>query len=443
MNATPDPDLNPPPPEPAPTRQPSPAASPGTPTRNPRGWWFLATLGALFGLVSAGVSTRDFIAHLDGQTHAVSCSVLPGGEAVMGASGCKAAMYSVYSSFFRTDHWGGVPVSLLALAVFAFFTAFALSRAVGSPTRRDGLFLLVGSLLPVGMSAIYGNIAATELGAFCEVCVGIYIASGVLLLTGVLAWWRSSPATEGGVVRFWALHFLGGVGFVLAAWLLYTAAVPDERPTMEGCGFLTDTSDPKGILLRIGGQSDPTAVPALAVLDPLCPSCRSFDKRLNASGFAARLQLQALLFPLDSACNWMVKEAPHPGACALSEALLCAPDGADAILAWSFAEQDRLLALGKQDDKALRAEILKKFPAVKGCLGTAMAKDKVTLSLRFAVKNAMPVQTPQLYVDGRRLCDEDTDLGLEYMLDKWLSPEFAAQKPSTPAPSSAPSEATP
>ena len=41
-------------------------------------------------------------------------------------------------------------------------------------------------------------------------------------------------------------------------------------------------------------------------------------------------------------------------------------------------------------------------------------------SLRWAVANALPVMTPQLFVDGKRLCDEDTDLGLEYTLTQML-----------------------
>ena len=41
-------------------------------------------------------------------------------------------------------------------------------------------------------------------------------------------------------------------------------------------------------------------------------------------------------------------------------------------------------------------------------------------SLRWAVANALPVMTPQLFVNGTRLCDEDTDLGLEYTLTRML-----------------------
>jgi hypothetical protein len=47
-------------------------------------------------------------------------------------------------------------------------------------------------------------------------------------------------------------------------------------------------------------------------------------------------------------------------------------------------------------------------------------KTRLTQSLRWAVRNQVPVLTPQFYVDGKRLCDEDTDLGLEYTLTRML-----------------------
>ena len=39
---------------------------------------------------------------------------------------------------------------------------------------------------------------------------------------------------------------------------------------------------------------------------------------------------------------------------------------------------------------------------------------------RWAVKNQLPVMTPQAYVDGTRVCDADTDLGLDYVLARLL-----------------------
>ena len=58
---------------------------------------------------------------------------------------------------------------------------------------------------------------------------------------------------------------------------------------------------------------------------------------------------------------------------------------------------------------------------MKGCLGGALVKNKLTKSLRWAVANAIPVLTPQLFVGNSRMCDEDSDLGLEFTLAKMLS----------------------
>ncbi len=121
----------------------------------------------------------------------------------------------------------------------------------------------------------------------------------------------------------------------------------------------------------------------------------------------------------------MLKSSLHPGACAVSEAILCAPDKVQDIVAWAFAEQPKLLELGKKDDKALRKAITGKFPALNTCLGSAKVKAKLNKSLRHAVDNALPVQTPQLFVRKTRLCDEDTDLGLEYTLTRMLAADTA------------------
>jgi len=181
---------------------------------------------------------------------------------------------------------------------------------------------------------------------------------------------------------------------------------------------LVKQEDEAKVLLAL--PAAPNATPAIAVLDPLCPACRAFDRRLQASDLYQRLDLDVLLFPLDSKCNWMVKSSLHPGACIVSEAMLCAPEAAQRVLDYAFAEQERLLELGKTNEAALKADLEQRFPEVKGCVGSAAAKAKVNKSLRWAVANALPVMTPQLFVAGTRVCDEDTDLGLEYTLTRML-----------------------
>ena len=67
---------------------------------------FGVAIAALLGLIFAGVSTSDFIEHLDRQVHSIHCSFIPGAAKELGDNGCKAVMMSVYSSVLRTSLWG-------------------------------------------------------------------------------------------------------------------------------------------------------------------------------------------------------------------------------------------------------------------------------------------------------------------------------------------------
>ena len=116
----------------------------------------------------------------------------------------------------------------------------------------------------------------------------------------------------------------------------------------------------------------------------------------------------------------MVSESLHPGACGVSEALLCAGDQLPQVLKWAFDNQERLRDLAREDKTSIYEEIKKKFPKLGSCIGKPDVKTKLNRSLRWVVSNSLPVLTPQLYVNNQKLCDEDTDLGLEYALSRML-----------------------
>lgn len=382
--------------------------------------WLFAT--AFFGLAGAffsGLSTSDFITHLDRQVHSIHCSFVPGASAQIGESGCRAVMMSPYSSLFRESLWGGLPISALAFAVFFYMLARALSFALKQDlTKRETGFMLLAACLPALMSLGYGFISVTEIGSVCKLCVGVYVSSAGLVVTAFMAHRRAPAAPSTDKLPAWGAWFGIGVGYVAVLVLLYVGLVPQPEASAEGCGTLATREDPSNIILSIGGKRGGTE--ALAVLDPLCPACKGFDKRLNASGLMQKLELDAVLFPLDATCNWMVKESLHPGACAVSEAMLCSPKEAPAILEYAFEHQDELMSMAKSDEKKLRHHLGERFSSVKGCVGSAKAKNRVNKSLRFAVANALPVLTPQLFIKDKRVCDEDTDLGLEYTVARML-----------------------
>jgi len=384
--------------------------------------WAVAIV-AIAGAVFAGLSTADFIQHLDRQVHSIHCSFIPGAAKEMGESGCRTVMMSPYSSLFRTSMWGGLPISLLAFAVYSYLAYrsidFALKKTL---VKKDTLFLVIAFSLPLLMTVIYFYVSTQLVGAVCKLCVGIYSTSVIGFVMALLAYVKSDQSMASPPYVRW---FFEGVAYVAVLVLVYLLAAPTNDKTLEGCGTLAKKDDPNQILLHFGGGRGGS--PAIAVLDPLCPACKAFDNRMIVSGLRDKLTMDVVLFPLDKTCNWNLKESLHPGACAVSEAMLCSKDEAPKILDWAFANQESLIEDAKADEAKMRARITEKFPSVRGCLGTAQAKLKVTKSLKWAVANALPVLTPQLFIGDRRVCDEDTDLGLEYTVTAMLAGPRAAK----------------
>ncbi|MCB9601465.1 MAG: hypothetical protein H6720_14170, partial [Sandaracinus sp.] len=111
----------------------------------------------------------------------------------------------------------------------------------------------------------------------------------------------------------------------------------------------------------------------------------------------------------------------------VSEAVLCAEERAPEVLAWAFEEQERIVEATRADPGAAARLVSARFPEVASCVGTPAVRNRLNHSLRWAVKNQLPVMTPQAYVDGTRVCDADTDLGLDYVLARLLDREGGAR----------------
>ena len=399
----------------------------------PPAFLIVALVGSLLGFLFASVSTYDFVAHLDRQVHGLHCSFLPGVGTpdATGASGCHLTLMSPYSSVLRATLWGGIPISLPAMAVFAFLALWGgllwVTRRSSDPQATR--FYALASALPALTSLVMGIISISALSALCKLCIGIYFSS-LLCAIGAIGLWRRAENTRSPLdsepLSLGALGAAFGVGvlFVASAVVAYAAAAPNFDKYVGTCGKLASPDDAHKLLLPLGDQSG--SVDVLEVLDPLCPACRAFERRFEKLGQAALTRRRALLFPLDNTCNWMVGSAVHPGACAISEAMLCAGDAAGDVLRWAFDEQEEIVAAERAAAGSAAKLAAARFPQVAGCVGSSKAKARLNRALRWAVDNQVPVLTPQLYVNGARLCDADTDLGLDYMLSRLI--EQAAGK---------------
>jgi hypothetical protein len=415
----------------------------GVPTGKVARWPIVvALLGAAVGLVFASYSTLDYVAHLDRQVHDIHCSIIPGAPVEQALeSGCRTALYSPYSALLKDRIWGGVPISLFAVGAFAFFVSFCLYMLVGGGRvpRRGPRFLAAVGATPLLASIAMGVISAVKLGTFCQTCIGIYVASAVLAIGGIAAWLvdrkANKPVVEVpgvGVVQsrhlgaaWLSTAWLLGLGvFAFAPALLYLESVPSYRKLVSECGELETTEDPKEALLHVAQSG--ASLPATMVVDPLCPTCKAFHERLVSEGVFEQLDTTLVLFPLDSECNWNLNTPLHPGACTVARAVLCGEDRALRVLEWAYDNQEKLLAAAKSKDGDERVKklIFRRWGKLQKCVEGKKSGQQLDEHLRYAVENKLPLSTPQLFLNDKRLCDEDLDIGLPYALSQ-LSPELS------------------
>jgi uncharacterized membrane protein len=385
----------------------------------------IALVASALGLLFSSNSTADYAAHLDRRLHNVHCSFIPGMPATNEAEPCRVAMYSPFSALLKEQYWGGIPISLFALGAFGFFAAFSLYLLLAGEraSRRTLGFFAVVATTPLLVSLVMFTISLTQLGHLCKTCVGIYIASALLAFGAISAWLAaktdsSRPALSVALIPAWLVAL--GVT-TLAPAVVYAASMPDERPYITQCGELKQTKIKGDSPVKIHGTRP--VQPTMLFEDPLCPTCKAFHDRLVSENVIEKLDIELVLFPLDSECNWMLDQPLHPGACIVSKAVLCGEGNARQVLEWAYAEQEYLTRAGKAGEGVLRAAIKQRWgESLLRCVDDKKTDVRLNNHLHFASENNIPVSTPQMYLGKRRVCDEDTDLGLRFTLAQ-LAPE--------------------
>jgi uncharacterized membrane protein len=384
----------------------------------------LALIGSLLGLLFASYSTMDYAEHLDRGLHDVHCSIIPGAAATSEAEACRAAMYSAYSALFREALWGGIPISLFAMGAFAFFAGFSLYLLVSTDKAPKSAvtFFAAVSVTPLLVSLLMLTISVTKLGHLCKTCVGIYVSSALVAAGGLAGLLTLRGEARPSISPLLPFAWLAALGIVtLVPSLVYATSVPDQKPFLTKCGSLKQPKMNAGAPLKIRG--DRAVQPVLFFEDPLCPTCRAFHERLRTEDVLERLDVELVMFPLDSECNWMLDTPLHPGACIVSKAVLCGGDRTRQVLEWAYEEQVFLGRAGKAGANVLRAAIKQKWgDEMLRCVDERKTDVLLNQHLHFASDNGIPVSTPQMYLGTRRICDEDTDMGLRFTLAQ-LAPE--------------------
>jgi uncharacterized membrane protein len=386
----------------------------------------LGVLAALWGLFFSAISSADYASHLDRGLHDLHCSFIPGANTADSGEGCRVALNSPYAALLKTQIWGGIPISLFGLGCFAFLAGFAAYVFVKGPRTQNGtgwLYALL-ALSPAVVSAAMFAISWFGLGTICKTCAGIYIGSALLAVSGLGV--GLGARTNKQTFSLGTLLTAAGVLIAMLLWTLapsvvYAAWAPDHTPFVAKCGQIKLPKEEHGALLSVKGATPKRS--ALFFEDPLCPTCKSLHERLALAGALDRLDTQLALFPLDTECNWMLDNSMHPGACQLSRAVLCAKSPGE-MLEWTYANQDALAAAGKVSTQALTGLVTQRWGAdIARCMADRNTTQALNRHLHYAADNAIAVSTPQVFIDGQRLCDEDIDIGLMFALAR-LAPEL-------------------
>jgi hypothetical protein len=203
--------------------------------------------------------------------------------------------------------------------------------------------------------------------------------------------------------------------------MIYASMAPDYRSFVQSCGTAPAASENASALIKL--QAASRRAHAYLVVDPMCPVCKSLHQRLIGEGVIDKLDIDMMLFPLDSDCNWMLDEPlpGHKGSCIVSKAIICgeASGRARQIMDWAFENQDGLKESAAKGKAILRGQIRGAFPEIDGCIDSKDTQKRLEKMLRWAIDVKLETITPQLFVNDIKICDEDQDLGLRYTLTQF------------------------
>jgi protein-disulfide isomerase len=362
-------------------RQPAPTPGPSTPRAA-----FAASLAfALAGLAFAVLLIR---VHHDAAAGLTSfCTI---SEEI----NCDKVALSSWSVAF------GVPVAAwgaIGYLLAAGLSAWGLSSRRLHPGWPAGLLLLLSATAVAGALAL-AFISKVLIGAWCLLCAGSWAASAGLLLS---AGWACRPAALAAVradlreagrrPRWVAALVVAGLVGLLALVALYPRLEAGGRAAAAGGapGPRSPVALPPPLPAATG--------PAVLFSDYECPFCAlAHDDLRELLRKRPDIQVVHRNFPLDQACNPMLKRPMHLRACELARAAICAEEQG------RFEEMDDALFASQKAPvpvEELAARLKLDVARFKACLASrsteARLADDVAAGMKAGLKS-----TPTYVVDG-------------------------------------------
>lgn len=338
----------------------------------------VALIASLVGLASSAYLTRS---HIDGPDAG------PGLCEALSDGGCAIALHSEFGVV------GGVPVSVLAMGLYAALTMVALRGFSGAHARAWATVGAVLSLSGIAFGLFLLGVMA-QARAYCPMCLTM---DGCNLLLAIV-WLPRALRTEGVALSAPPALGAGATGAVVVA-IAQAAYLAFATPAVAKVEVPTEAVSDRGLTVA---QCDAVELSALEISDFLCPYCKRLEANLSSllSTCGARVDKRFVHFPLDPDCNRFVSKAVHPGACRLAEASECAR------LQGKFAPFSAgLFDAQPRNDAALMALARRQqldMDTFSACLEKGTTRDRVRTDIELAHRLGVR-STPTFYLNGRRL----------------------------------------
>jgi len=357
------------------------SAPPAPPPPSRPALWAALVLG-LAGLVVALLLVR-----LHGEAHAGLTSFCAVSETV----NCDKVALSPYSVVLRLPVavWGAIGYALMLT-----LTAWSLFGPRPHPRWPVGLLWLT-ALVAVAAAVALAFVSKVLIGAWCLLCLASWIISIALFAA---AWVATRP-----------LGPLAAVGADLRA----VAAMPRRAAATAVIGFAA-VGTLAATFPAYWNKPPPPPPPAAAVTPPApptyqgpatvysfsdyeCPFCaRSHAEVKEKLARRPDITLVKRHFPLDQACNPLVKRVMHEGACDMARAAICAEgqgqlDAMDDALFGNQAEKAPLEALAKR----VGLDLARFRACMRSPEAEARLREDITTALQLGVK-----ATPTYVVRG-------------------------------------------
>ena len=293
----------------------------------------------------------------------------------------------------------GVPVA--AWGVVGYGLAAALA-AWGLSGRRLHARWPAGGLLAIGgvagvVALVLALISKLVIGTWCLLCMGSWVASLGLLVAG---WMACRPVGAVAAVRA-DLQAVGRqprrAAAVAVAGLFGLLLLVVGYPRVEARGKAAGASPGAASPAALPPPLPAATGPAVLFSDYECPFCAlAHDELRETLRRRPDIQVVRRNFPLDQACNPIMKRPMHLRACELARAAICADDQGqlEAMDDALFASQKAPVPV-----EELAARLKLDLGRFKACLGSPATEARLASDIEAGMKAKLR-STPTYVVDG-------------------------------------------